>query len=56
MQLFKIILALLMLVVIVGYIRPWWMLWWHEAPNRLRILKYYGLPLIFLLALYLFTN
>lgn len=39
--------------LIMGMIQPWWVLWWTSKQNRILVLKYYGLPLLFLVVLYI---
>jgi len=25
-----------------GLIKPWWLLWWEDSQNRLKVIKLYG--------------
>ena len=31
-------------LLVAGLIQPWWVLWWMSHQNRLKVLKYYGVP------------
>jgi hypothetical protein len=28
--------------LLVGLIKPWWLLWWEDTQNRLKVIKLYG--------------
>ncbi|GEM_PF-2313851 len=53
----KLILELLIgfmgFTVLMGLIQPWWVLWWTSKQNRMLVLKYYGIPWLLLLAIWL---
>jgi hypothetical protein len=34
------IMALIFLLL--GLIKPWWLLWWEDTQNRLKVIKLYG--------------
>ena len=34
------------LLLIAGLIQPWWVLWWMSHQNRMKVLKYYGVPCV----------
>ncbi|WP_157716061.1 hypothetical protein [Roseivirga echinicomitans] len=51
----KFLISVAALSVIIGLYSPWRMLWWMSRQNRLLVLKYYGVPLVILLLIYLFA-
>jgi hypothetical protein len=28
--------------LLIGLIKPWWLLWWEDTQNRLKVIKLYG--------------
>ena len=34
--------------LLLGLIKPWWVLWWYDSANRYRVLRVYGIPFIIL--------
>ncbi|HPI80527.1 MAG: hypothetical protein M9954_00375 [Cyclobacteriaceae bacterium] len=37
--------------MVIGLIRPWWLLWWEDVQNRKKIFQVYGtLTVVFFLA------
>jgi len=40
------------LLLVVGLYKPWWVLWWEDTQNRLKVIKVYGLGGVLFLALY----
>lgn len=40
-------------LLLAGLIQPWWVLWWMSHQNRVKVLKYYGVPWLILGALFL---
>ena len=50
----QILFYLFTTLLVAGLIQPWWVLWWMNHQNRMKVLKYYGVPgLIFGLLLLL---
>jgi len=35
-------------LLLAGLIQPWWVLWWMSHQNRIKVLKYYGVPCLVL--------
>jgi hypothetical protein len=31
-----------LLFLFFGLIKPWWLLWWEDTQNRLKVIKLYG--------------
>lgn len=52
----KILFWVFFLLLIVGLMKPWWVLWFLDFKNRLTVLKYYGgISLLLLLSLILLS-
>ncbi|WP_268122995.1 hypothetical protein [Roseivirga pacifica] len=49
----KFLLALSTFLLLLGLYKPWRVLWWMSAKNRLTVLKYFGVPWLILLMFYL---
>jgi len=28
--------------LLIGLVKPWWLLWWEDTQNRLKVIKLYG--------------
>jgi len=41
------------LFLVIGFYRPWAMLWWEDTQNRLKILKVYGTSALIFFVTYL---
>jgi hypothetical protein len=31
-----------LLFLLLGLVKPWWLLWWEDTQNRLKVIKLYG--------------
>ncbi|WP_375584909.1 hypothetical protein [Cyclobacterium xiamenense] len=49
----KILTLLTGMAVVLGFIRPIWVLWFMHRSNRLLVLKYYGISCLLLLVTWL---
>ena len=44
-----ILMFIFLLFTLLGMVKPWYVLWWLDHQNRLKVLKYYGgLAILFL--------
>ena len=55
MMIFLILMLLALAGTVIGLFRPFRVLWWMETKNRLKVLVYYGIPLVVFGLLYLLT-
>jgi len=39
---FKGAAMMAMAFMFLGLIKPWWLLWWEDTQNRLKVIKLYG--------------
>ncbi|WP_162341176.1 hypothetical protein [Cyclobacterium salsum] len=52
----KILTLLAAIALMLGFIRPVYVLWFLHRNNRLLVLKYYGLPALIFLLFWLFLE
>lgn len=50
-DLLTILILILLMIMVAGLVKPWYVLWFLEKKNRLKVLKFFGTILLILILL-----
>ena len=48
-QALEFLICFFLILVVLGLIKPWWVFWWSDFSNRIKVLSIYGIILVLLI-------